>query len=199
MVGLAVRLAQRIGLNHDPSHFNFSPWEMDQRRRLWLYLQHLDFRCCDSFAAEPLCTGLNADCRRPKNVNDSQWEPCPFSKKASEPESVSAFREMTFVTLRHEVESVQSEIIRQTKGPAFESAHNRVMQYRALVEQRFLQYFDESDPLQRLVASYVRARIDHIEIIARHHSFCSNPKDEAIQKRLANIEVLEAATQRSVH
>lgn len=192
-MGVAVRLAQRIGLSHDPSHFNFSPWEADQRRRLWLYIQHLDFRCCDTSAAEALCTGLSADCKRPKNVDDSQWEPCPFSKKSSEPESVLAFREMTFVTLRHEVESVQSEIIRQTRGAASETAQTRVMQYRALIEQRFLQYFDESDPMQRLVALYIRSRIDHIEIIARHRSARANSMDERLQKRLVEMTLLNVA------
>lgn len=176
-------MAQRLGLNHDPSHFNFSPFKADQRRRMWLYLHHLDFRCCENFAVEPLCTGMNADCKRPKNVNDNQWEPCPYSKKSTEPESVLSFREMTFVILRHEVESVHSEIMRQLRSDASDSAQSRVMQYRALVEQRILQYFDETDPLQKLVAAYIRSRVDHINIIARHNHFRSCPEDEKVRKR----------------
>ncbi|KAL9617373.1 MAG: hypothetical protein Q9160_007823 [Pyrenula sp. 1 TL-2023] len=194
MIGLAVRLAQRLGLNHDPNHFNFSSFSADQRRRLWLYLQHLDFRCCDNIAAEPLCAGMNVDCKRPKNVNDNQWEPCPYSKKSTEPESVLAFREMTFVTLRHEVESVQSEILRQMRSDVSDSAQGRVMQYRALVQQRILQYFDETDPLQRLVAAYIRSRIDHIDIIARHNHFRSCLEDERVRKSLFvfAVELLES-------
>ena len=41
-VGLAVRVAQTMGLHRDPRLFEFAPWEAEMRRRVWWHIVQMD-------------------------------------------------------------------------------------------------------------------------------------------------------------
>ncbi|KAL9110853.1 MAG: hypothetical protein Q9227_004653 [Pyrenula ochraceoflavens] len=194
LIGLAVRSAQRLGLNHDPMHFNFSPWEIELRRRAWCYLQHLDFRCFENFGASSLCATLQWDCQRPKNADETKWKTCPFTNKSSEPEATAGFSDVTFVILRQELEAVQRELMRPCSNDASEIAQSKIAQYRAFVEQRYLRKFDMAEPIQRIVAAYIRSRMDQLDIIVRQNWLLSHSGNEDLGKGLfvSAVELLKS-------
>ena len=41
-LGLALRVAQSMGLHRDPELFGLTPWEVEARRRIWWHITHMD-------------------------------------------------------------------------------------------------------------------------------------------------------------
>lgn len=53
LTGLAVRIAQTLGIHRDGSHFNLSPFEIEMRRRLWWQVCILDARASEDHGCDP--------------------------------------------------------------------------------------------------------------------------------------------------
>lgn len=71
MMGIAVRLAQRMGLHRDPDGYGLSPFEIEQRRRLWWTLVSYDRRVGEMTGSTVTALTSGCDCKKPLNVNDS--------------------------------------------------------------------------------------------------------------------------------
>ncbi|KAJ4315664.1 hypothetical protein N0V84_008263 [Fusarium piperis] len=71
LIGLAVRIAQRMGLHRDPAQFGLSPFEVEQRRRLWWTLVGYDRRLGEMSGSTVTALSSGGDCKLPLNVNDS--------------------------------------------------------------------------------------------------------------------------------
>ncbi|RFU75413.1 fungal specific transcription factor domain-containing [Trichoderma arundinaceum] len=71
MMGIAVRLAQRMGLHRDPDGYGLSPFEVEQRRRLWWTLVSYDRRVGEMTGSTVTALTSGCDCKKPLNVNDS--------------------------------------------------------------------------------------------------------------------------------
>lgn len=69
-VGLALRVANILGLHRDPIHFSkFSPSQAEERRRTWWHLVHIDF-LISTFAGLPyLVDLLSSDVALPSSLN----------------------------------------------------------------------------------------------------------------------------------
>ncbi|KAF4964440.1 hypothetical protein FSARC_7626 [Fusarium sarcochroum] len=71
MTGLAVRLAQSLGVHRDGSTLNLGPFETEMRRRLWWSICILDTPASEDYSCS---TGLlelsSSDAKPPLNVND---------------------------------------------------------------------------------------------------------------------------------
>jgi hypothetical protein len=53
LTGLAVRIAQTLGIHRDGSHFNLPPFEIEMRRRLWWQVLILDARSSEDHGCDP--------------------------------------------------------------------------------------------------------------------------------------------------
>jgi hypothetical protein len=53
LTGLAVRIAQTLGIHRDGSHFNLAPFEIEMRRRLWWQVCVLDSRSSEDHGCDP--------------------------------------------------------------------------------------------------------------------------------------------------
>lgn len=73
--GLAIRLAQSIGLHRDGASLQLSPFETEMRLRLWWHLCVLDSRAPEDQGLQPTVDVINRDLRLPLNVNDDQIYP----------------------------------------------------------------------------------------------------------------------------
>lgn len=87
-IGSIVRLAMRLGLHRDPSHFsNLSPFEGEMRRRIWSTIDQID--CLSSFhlGIPAAVRSEDSDTNAPRNLLDTDIEegmselppPRPFS------------------------------------------------------------------------------------------------------------------------
>lgn len=71
MMGIAIRIAQRMGLHRDPDGYGLSPFEVEQRRRLWWTLVSYDRRIGEMTGSTVTALTSGCDCKKPLNVNDS--------------------------------------------------------------------------------------------------------------------------------
>jgi Fungal specific transcription factor domain len=69
---VALRIAQRLGLHRDGSHYtNLSPFKQEIRRRLWWHTIMLDSRMGEDLSFDPRIYDMMADTKLPRNLNDS--------------------------------------------------------------------------------------------------------------------------------
>ncbi|CAK7262528.1 hypothetical protein SEPCBS57363_000112 [Sporothrix epigloea] len=73
--GLAIRLAQSMGLHRDGIHLRPSPFETEMRLRLWWHLCVLDSRAPEDQGLQPNSAVTSCELRQPRNVNDAQLYP----------------------------------------------------------------------------------------------------------------------------
>ncbi|ROW02361.1 hypothetical protein VSDG_02597 [Cytospora chrysosperma] len=72
LIGIAVRVAQRLGLHRDAEQFNMPPFEVELRRRLWWQLACYDKRFAEiTGSAITALSSSKGDCRWPLNINDT--------------------------------------------------------------------------------------------------------------------------------
>jgi hypothetical protein len=166
-VGLAIRIAQRLGLQRDPIHFTFSPWIVEMRRRMWNHVFYLDSRGLDIQGAELGLAAFTYDTKPPKNANDDEWEGTRFMRKSSEPVSRVGFTDMTFVILRREMTCIQQRVLRMTDSQKYDTYQKAMAKKREEIELRYLRHFDLSQPFQRMVAALTRMTFVQIDLVAR--------------------------------
>ncbi|KAM4056646.1 fungal specific transcription factor [Hirsutella rhossiliensis] len=71
LIGMAVRMAHRMGLHRDPGAFGLPPFEIEQRRRLWWTIVGYDRRIGEMTGSTVTALSSGGDCKIPLNVNDS--------------------------------------------------------------------------------------------------------------------------------
>lgn len=71
LIGVVVRVALRMGLHRDPSHWpNIRPLEAEFRRRLWITLYHMDFFTSTQVGLPRIIKDSQCDARPPTNLFD---------------------------------------------------------------------------------------------------------------------------------
>jgi hypothetical protein len=73
-VGMALRVAQMLGLHREPTLFNFEPWEVESRRRLWWHVVMSDTMISVSSGLPPLITDGFWDVKMVSEVKDTLIE-----------------------------------------------------------------------------------------------------------------------------
>lgn len=69
LIGVIIRLALRMGLHRDPSHWpNVGPLEAEFRRRLWMTLYHMDFFTSTRVGLPRIIKDSQCDTRPPANL-----------------------------------------------------------------------------------------------------------------------------------
>ncbi|KAK9319080.1 C6 zinc finger domain protein [Lipomyces orientalis] len=75
MLGVAIRIAQRMGIHNDSTYAGCTALEAEMRRRLWWSLVIFDSRICEMSDYKTTMLAPTWDCRTPLNVNDSEIRP----------------------------------------------------------------------------------------------------------------------------
>ncbi|KAI0474124.1 fungal-specific transcription factor domain-containing protein [Xylariaceae sp. FL0804] len=100
LTGLAIRIAQSLGLHREGTHFqDLSPFDVEMRRRLWWAICVLDLRSAEDQGTELTIGDRSFDTRQPLNVNDADIDP----DMADFPEERRGATEMTFCLVRYEI------------------------------------------------------------------------------------------------
>ena len=76
MTGLAIRMAQYLGLQRDGTHFEqLTPFEIEMRRRVWGALVMLDMRASEDQGTDLTIASGSFDAKAPLNINDADINP----------------------------------------------------------------------------------------------------------------------------
>ncbi|PSS02088.1 fungal-specific transcription factor domain-domain-containing protein [Coniella lustricola] len=72
LIGIAVRVANRMGLHQDAEQFQYQPFEVEMRRRLWWQLVIFDKRIAEITGSTiTALSSSRGNCKWPLNINDS--------------------------------------------------------------------------------------------------------------------------------
>jgi hypothetical protein len=198
LTGLAIRVAEGMGLRLDGVLLGLSPFETEIRRRIWWQLKMHDFRAAE-LCGQAKFRDFELDettPKKPANINDSDLYP---TMKQAPVESRKP-TEMIWCVLRSELATfaaTQKAKMQQLGKVGFTSEEFTAMddltvkdafiaEIEDMVETRFLRFCDPADPLQLLVLLGARSAINLIRFIAHH------------PRRWARLDQVPASEQQSV-
>ncbi|OAA60854.1 Transcription factor [Cordyceps fumosorosea ARSEF 2679] len=178
LCGIALRLAQKMGLHRDGTSLGLSIFETEMRRRLWWYVAHLDFRTSDLLGAKPSLDIHTGDAGLPWNVEDEDLQP----SMTEVPKDRKAITSITMCLVRCDL---AKSLQRLSGTPATTSAASwgdigtgsRVppADKDALIdaiedrfETKYLRYCDPSRPLDMLVSCMIRAAVCNTRLFAHN-------------------------------
>ncbi|KAJ5346455.1 hypothetical protein N7541_008937 [Penicillium brevicompactum] len=170
LTGIAIRLAQRMGLHRDGESLGLPPFEVQMRRRLFWQLLPLD-----SYAGQTCGTGISIspgswNTEQPLNINDDQI----FPGMTQPPCERRGASEMIFCLSRMELSNfyIQTGAKLKERGDAgqfrdAEDTERLIDQVEDLIETKFLRYCDILNPLHFLTTGIVRSAINSVRLRAR--------------------------------
>ncbi|KPM41969.1 hypothetical protein AK830_g4578 [Neonectria ditissima] len=147
MTGLVLRMAQAIGLQRDPSHFeHLSLFEAEMRRRVWWVLCTLDVRTSEDQGTEFTIASESFDTKFPLNINSADIGP----ETSEPPVERKAVTDMSLPLVLYEL----CVLTRQMMAPAAKGGGRSVDEQSQLLdrffekfEQGYLQYTTDPDDM----------------------------------------------------
>ncbi|CRG84221.1 hypothetical protein PISL3812_01536 [Talaromyces islandicus] len=207
LTGVAIRIAQGMGLERDGEYLGLPPFETEVRRRVWWLLKTHDFRAAELCGlAKFRDLDTNADSTKwPANVNDDQLYPGMTSPAAAS----NGLTDMVFVNLRDELAKFTVGRIamyrRQGKHPSQwdlgasgndkEEVDRACKQIEEIFETKYFRYCDPSQPLHLMTMLVGRFALNVIRFLKHHpRRWASIEQTPASERQLAweiSIKLLE--------
>ena len=172
LTGMAVRLAQRLGLQRDGGQFGLTPFETELRRRLWWTLAGYDRRIGELTGSTITAISTGGDCKLPLNINDADLH---LHAKES-PTSYKGATEMMFALTRLEFSKAPGSD--KMKGGSKETnpssvsgfADSRSSSYMenltAYMENTYLKYCDTKVPLHFFSVMMTRQNLSKLKVLS---------------------------------
>lgn len=180
LTGVAMRIAEGIGLHRDASSLGLAPFEAEIRRRIWCYLKMHDNRAAE-MCGQPKFRGLDADmnmARALTNVNDDEIYPgMPTPPSESSRPTDMAFcavvseyfafaRRMAAMNRKHSglnfvADDFASKESIMPNDEVIQSMEDNI-------ETKYLRYCDPSDPLQLMTILFARYSMNVGRFMAHH-------------------------------
>ena len=177
--GIAVRIAQRMGIHRDTVGAELPPFQIEMRRRLWWQIFILDRTTAEISGAGVFAASYQEDVKVPLNVDDSDLSP----EMTEFPKEKEGATEMIFCLMRYELgtyfrtakfslppsdlsndpwKRLSSKYVPlQEKDKAIEELQRRF-------EQRYLRYCDPLNKLHFLVSVVARSILSMLYMITHH-------------------------------
>ncbi|KAK8166548.1 fungal-specific transcription factor domain-containing protein [Phyllosticta citrichinensis] len=202
LTGLAVRMAQTLGIHRDGTHFHLSPFDVEMRRRLWWQICVLDSRASEDHGCDPTIVEASFDTKIPLNVHDSDLYP----GIEEFPEERQGCTEITFCLIRFEVANVYRRIQYVPPGPdrcnlflahvSLEQKEQWITKVHTKVEEKYLKYCDMTVPLYWVVATVSRLIVSKMWLMIYHPyqrldggaSLPQETRDKLFVTSLENVE-----------
>ena len=179
LTGVAVRIAQSMGLERDGASLGLPPFETELRRRIWWQLKTHDFRTaelCGLSKSRDLETGAGST-KWPTNINDDQFYPGVPSLVA---ESI-ALTDNIFIAVRYElanfaagrIAKFRQQGINPTQWDLHASGNNverdeTFKEVEELLETKYLRYCDPTQPLHLLTMLTARLSMNTVRFLTHH-------------------------------
>lgn len=187
LVGMAIRLAECMGLHRDPDDiYGLSAVECHVRRIVWFQLCFLDFRTCEAQGPRPGIKREDYDTRFPLNINDADL----FAIKPRE--SKDKFTDITVSRIRFECTEMQRVVwqdrIRiERKKVSMTHVLSKVESFRKAMEAKYTPIFDLSVPIQKYARLVMTLMIQRMYVMILHR-YVNNAANR-VPERLRNLTV----------
>jgi hypothetical protein len=180
LTGVAIRVAEGMGMRVDGTLLGLSPFETEIRRRIWWQLQMHDFRAAE-LCGQAKFRNFELDettPKKPANVNDEDLNPA-MSQAVIESTRPT---EMMYCMLRSDLASfaaaqkakmntsAKTTIITEEFSAMddLKLKDSFIKELEDMIETRYLRFCDPSQPLQLLTLLGGRLSINLIRFIAHH-------------------------------
>jgi hypothetical protein len=202
LTGLAVRIAQTLGIHRDGSHFGLDPFDIEMRRRLWWQVCILDARSSEDHGCDPTIVEAQFDTKMPLNVYDNDLDP----NMTKMPEERKGFTDMTFCLIRFEVTNIFRRILYVPPGNercnmffanlTIPEKEKWISDCHQRLEDKYLNDCDMSIPLCWVTATISRLIMSKMWLVVYHPhqrrdggaSLPQATKDKLFITSLENIE-----------
>ncbi|RFU73576.1 fungal specific transcription factor domain-containing [Trichoderma arundinaceum] len=148
LTSLVIRIAQGLGIHRDGTNFGLSPYETEQRRRVWWAIMTLDFRSSEEMGTDLIIADGDFDTQLPSNINDADITPTgteyPVPREGKSETAISLVRfEVCAMSRRlHDASTGKNPCVKVETGTVPEKERILVEFYQK-IEDRFLQHLDE--------------------------------------------------------
>jgi hypothetical protein len=197
MTGLMIRMAHAVGLHRDGSRFaHLSPFEVEQRRRIWWMVIVIDIRASEDQGTEFSIKKDSFDTKMPLNINDSDIG--PDTKQT--PVERQGVTDMSLAIAMCELAHVSMELMTsglQSGGPTLDEQAQLLDYHRKKLEEGYFQYSIEPGDIINWVGIVVtRLVLSKLTLLVYLPSLFTSPSDrfsDEVRDRLliAAIEVAE--------
>jgi hypothetical protein len=174
LTGMAVRIAQSLGIHRDGTHFNLLPFEVEMRRRLWWQVCILDARSSEDHGCDPTIVETQFDTKMPLNVNDTDLDP----KMQHFPVERIGFTDMTFSLIRFEVTNIFRRLLYVPTNPSpctelfanltIADKEKWISDCHQRLEDKYLKNSDMSIPLYWVTATIARLVMSKMWLMIYH-------------------------------
>lgn len=190
LTGIAVRLAQRIGLHRDGESLGLPPFEVQMRRRIFWQLLPLD-----GYAGQVCGTGISIapdswDTKRPLNVNDDQIYPGMTER----PQELKGASEMIFCLTRMELSNlyIRTGVKMKDSGPTIQfrdaaEVTSLIDEVEERIESKYLRYCDILNPLHVLTMGVARSAINAMRVRNQMPPLLQNTMDDSKRRELCDL------------
>ncbi len=183
MLGVAIRIAQRMGIHSESALAKCTAVEAEMRRRLWWSLILFDTRISEIANSKTATLHPTWDCKIPLNVNDSDLRP-----EMKEPPAIQGTStEALFAVVRSEL----GDFIRHTlfhldfTSPALKplAKHLRdtaapdggeLVKLEEIIEDQYLKSCDQENPLHFMTIWITRAYLAKCRLLEHHSRYSSS-------------------------
>ena len=151
MTGLAIRMAQALGLQRDGTHFkHLTPYEIEMRRRVWGMLCMLDVRASEDQGTDYTIARGSYDTKLPLNINDADID----SSSSRMPTAREGITDMTYSLVSFEMSEISKRMMQSGKegAPSLEEQSRLLSEIYSKLEQGYLQYSTEQGNIAYWVA-----------------------------------------------
>ncbi|PNP51339.1 hypothetical protein THARTR1_07989 [Trichoderma harzianum] len=190
MTGIAVRIAQRMGLHRDGEGLGLSPFDVQMRRRLFWQLLPLD-----GYAGQVSGTGISIspnswDTKPPLNINDAQIYP----DMTHQPEELNGASEMIYCLTKAELSNLYTRTGVETKdaGGTIQLKSSAELErliddVESTIETKYLRYCDIINPLHFLVLGSVRSATNAVRLRNRISPLMNHTIGDSERKQLCDL------------
>lgn len=182
MLGVAIRVAQRIGIDNESSLSKCSPFEGEMRRRLWWSLLAFDTRMGDLMGGSVEVLDPTWNCRVPLNVADTDLRPdmkiLP-NAQAKPTEALFAvirgqlgdYVRHTHMHLDFSNPALKAMVKRTENSPPIGAEFSRLEE---IIEDRYLKYCDQENPIHFMTVWSTRALLAKYRLMEQNLKFASS-------------------------
>ena len=171
--GVAIRLARKMGLHRDGSSLGLRPFETEMRRRLWWHLVAIDFRISDVIGTRPSLDLSQCDTSLPLNVDDDNLSPTMTSAPTERNGIVAISFSLIKCEMSEKLRKMSEGFGRGLRWDVLSSAEvprsqkeNIIHQLRDYFEQRYLRYFDPTNPYHMFLSVIIRSGVCKMKLFA---------------------------------
>lgn len=207
MLGLAIRIAQRMGIHSESTLTKSSPLEAEVRRRLWWSLVLFDSRISELSHSRAVTLEPSWDCKIPLNVGDSDLRPemksQPVAQKSSTEAVLAVVRGEIGEFLRHSTFYLDFtcpalKLVAKHSQNDNMSDERGLDQLETIIEDKYLKSCDPENPIHFMTIWTARSHIARCRLIEHlsRHADAGVHRTEA-QRALATshaLRVLECDT-----